>query len=53
MNRSFVFAVVAVFLTTLVALGDVDAKRLGGGKSLGTQRQSVTPPHREMPAQNR
>jgi len=44
MNRSFVFAVVAVFLTTLVALGDVDAKRLGGGKSLGTQRQSVTPP---------
>jgi predicted lipid-binding transport protein (Tim44 family) len=44
MNRSFVFAVVAVFLTTLVALGDVDAKRLGGGKSLGTQRQSVAPP---------
>jgi len=48
MNRSIlvatVVAIVAVLLTTLVALGDADAKRLGGGKTLGTQRQSVAPP---------
>ena len=52
MNRSFVFAVVAALLTTLVALGDADAKRLGGGRSLGTQRQSVAPPSSSGPAAN-
>jgi predicted lipid-binding transport protein (Tim44 family) len=50
MNRSFVLAVVAVLLTTLAAQGDADAKRLGGGKSLGTQRQSVAPPPSSGPA---
>jgi predicted lipid-binding transport protein (Tim44 family) len=50
MNRSFVLAVVAVLLTTLAAQGDADAKRLGGGKSLGTQRQSVAPPSSSGPA---
>ena len=44
MIRPFVLTVVAVLLTTLFAVGDADAKRLGGGRSLGTQRQSVAPP---------
>jgi len=52
MNRSVLVAIVAVFLTTLVALGDADAKRLGGGRTLGTQRQSVAPPSSPGPAAN-
>ena len=52
MNRSLLVAVVAVLLTTLAALGDADAKRLGGGRTLGTQRQSVAPPSSSGPAAN-
>jgi predicted lipid-binding transport protein (Tim44 family) len=44
MTHTFVLTVVAVVLTTLAAIGDADAKRLGGGRSLGAQRQSVAPP---------
>lgn len=52
MKRSFVLAVIAVLLTTLAAPGDADAKRLGGGRSLGAQRQSVAPPSPSGPAAN-
>src|SRR5437763_8895246 len=52
MNRSLLVAVVAVLLTTLAALGDADAKRLGGARTLGTQRQSVAPPSSSGPAAN-
>lgn len=44
MSRTLVLTVVAVVLTTLAAIGDADAKRLGGGRSLGVQRQSIAPP---------
>ncbi len=44
MTRTLVLTVVAVVLTTLAAIGDADAKRLGGGRSLGAQRQSIAPP---------
>ena len=44
MSRTLVLTVVAVVLATLAAIGDADAKRLGGGRSLGTQRQSIAPP---------
>jgi predicted lipid-binding transport protein (Tim44 family) len=44
MTHTFVLTVVAVVLTTLAAIGDADAKRLGGGRSLGAQRQSIAPP---------
>ena len=35
--------VAALALTALIAIDDADAKRLGGGRSLGAQRPSVTP----------
>ena len=44
MSRTLVLTVVAVVLATLAVIGDADAKRLGGGRSLGTQRQSIAPP---------
>jgi len=44
MSRTLVLTVVVVVLATLAVIGDADAKRLGGGRSLGTQRQSIAPP---------
>ena len=44
MTRTFMLAVAAVLLVALAAAGDAEAKRLGGGRSLGAQRQSVAPP---------
>jgi predicted lipid-binding transport protein (Tim44 family) len=44
MTRTLVLTVVAVVLMTLAAIGDADAKRLGGGRSLGAQRQTIAPP---------
>ena len=44
MKRILFLALAAVLLASLVAAADADAKRLGGGRSLGTQRQSVAPP---------
>ncbi len=46
MTRSPALAVALALaaLAVLVAAGDADAKRLGGGRSFGAQRQSVAPP---------
>lgn len=44
MTRTLILIVAAVLLITLVAAGDSNAKRLGGGQSLGTQRQGIAPP---------
>lgn len=44
MLRSSVLTVVAIVLTVLIANGDADARRLGGGRSLGAQRQGIAPP---------
>jgi predicted lipid-binding transport protein (Tim44 family) len=44
MKRALTMAVVAVLLATMAMAGDAEAKRLGGGRSLGAQRQSVAPP---------
>jgi predicted lipid-binding transport protein (Tim44 family) len=38
------FAVVLAAVVSLVASDGVDAKRLGGGSSIGAQRQSIAPP---------
>jgi predicted lipid-binding transport protein (Tim44 family) len=43
MLRRTMFALVVV-LAVLIAMGDADAKRLGGGRSVGVQRQNVAPP---------
>src|SRR5262249_36228587 len=37
-----IFAI-ALLLLTAIVMGDADAARLGGGKSIGAQRPSVTP----------
>lgn len=37
-------AMVAVVAALALAIGDADARRLGGGRSMGAQRQSVAPP---------
>ena len=42
MNKMFV-AVFALFLTLGLGAGEAEAKRMGGGKSFGMQRQSVAP----------
>ena len=43
MKRTLFVALAAVLVASLAA-ADADAKRLGGGRSLGAQRQSVPPP---------
>jgi predicted lipid-binding transport protein (Tim44 family) len=48
-NRHLILALAAAALSVLVAVGDTDAKRLGGGRSLGAQRQSVAPPAATTP----
>ena len=42
MNKMLV-AVFALFLTLGLGVGEAEAKRMGGGKSFGMQRQSVAP----------
>jgi predicted lipid-binding transport protein (Tim44 family) len=44
MKRFAVPVLAALVACLLLAGADADAKRLGGGKSLGTQRQSIAPP---------
>jgi len=44
MKRILTLALAAAAAGTLVIAEFADAKRLGGGRSLGTQRQSVAPP---------
>ncbi len=39
-----ILALAVAALALLVAAGDADAKRLGGGRSFGAQRQGVAPP---------
>ncbi len=41
--KKLLLALCTVVLTLGLAVGDADAARLGGGKSLGMQRQSVAP----------
>ncbi|HQR11432.1 MAG TPA: Tim44-like domain-containing protein [Casimicrobiaceae bacterium] len=43
--RHFLAIIIALFAAlTMVAADSVEAKRLGGGRSLGTQRQAAPPP---------
>ena len=42
-TRTFM-AMMAIFAALALAVTDADARRLGGGRSMGTQRQSVAPP---------
>jgi predicted lipid-binding transport protein (Tim44 family) len=52
--KSFALTVAALVLGLTVGVGDAEAKRLGGGKSAGMQRQAVTPqkaPPTAAPAQ--
>jgi predicted lipid-binding transport protein (Tim44 family) len=44
MKRLLTFALAALAAGTMVAAEVADAKRLGGGRSLGTQRQATPPP---------
>lgn len=44
MRRTAWIAVVAALLAVTIIADDADARRLGGGRSLGAQRQSVAPP---------
>ncbi len=44
MKRSPILALALATLAILVAVDDVDARRLGGGRTFGAQRQGVTPP---------
>ena len=44
------FAIVLTLGMTTMAF-DADARRLGGGRSTGMQRQAVTQPHQASPAQ--
>lgn len=43
MKRAMILAGALLALATMVTTDFADARRLGGGKSLGAQRQSVTP----------
>jgi predicted lipid-binding transport protein (Tim44 family) len=47
--KTFLFGICAVLLGATLAMGDAEAKRLGGGRSVGTQR-SVTAPPASTPA---
>ena len=47
--NTFLFGICAVLLGATLAMGDAEAKRLGGGRSVGTQR-SVTAPPASTPA---
>ena len=43
MNSLIALAVAAVTAVAVLGADIADAKRLGGGRSLGTQRQSIAP----------
>jgi predicted lipid-binding transport protein (Tim44 family) len=43
-RRTSWIAVVAVIAAVTLLTDDADARRLGGGRTLGTQRQSIAPP---------
>ena len=47
--KTFLFGICAVLLGATLAVSDAEAKRLGGGRSVGTQR-SVTAPPASTPA---
>src|SRR5688572_15987982 len=49
MKRSLV-AMTAVALASVLAADFADARRMGGGRSLGAQRQSIAPPKAPPPA---
>ena len=42
MQRTFAFALAAIAALALILATDVDAKRLGGGRSVGKQSSNVT-----------
>jgi predicted lipid-binding transport protein (Tim44 family) len=42
--KTFLFGICAVLLGATLAMSDAEAKRLGGGRSVGTQRSVTTPP---------
>ena len=42
--NTFLFGFCAVLLGATLAMSDAEAKRLGGGRSVGTQRSVATPP---------
>ena len=49
--RKWLLAVSVILLGGLVAVADADARRLGGGRSLGAQRSVTAPPARPAPQQ--
>ena len=49
--RKWLLAVSVILLGGLVAVQDADARRLGGGRSLGAQRNVTSPPARPAPQQ--
>jgi predicted lipid-binding transport protein (Tim44 family) len=50
LKRTWILATAVVAALTFSAIEIADAKRLSGGRSLGTQRQSVAPPAATPPA---
>jgi len=42
--KTFLFGICAVVLGATLAMSDAEAKRLGGGRSVGTQRNITAPP---------
>jgi predicted lipid-binding transport protein (Tim44 family) len=49
--RKWLLAVSVLFLGGLVAAQDADARRLGGGRSIGVQRSVTAPPAKPAPQQ--
>ena len=49
--KKVLLAVCSVVFAFAVSLGDAQAARLGGGKSVGMQRQAVAPKRAEAPQQ--
>jgi predicted lipid-binding transport protein (Tim44 family) len=49
-KRILAVALAAVAATALVSADFADARRLGGGRSLGAQRQSIAPPAQTPPS---
>jgi predicted lipid-binding transport protein (Tim44 family) len=49
--RKWLLAVSLIFLGSLVAVADAEARRLGGGRSVGVQRNVTPPPAKPAPQQ--
>lgn len=49
--RKWLLAVSLIFLGGLVTVGDADARRLGGARSIGAQRNVTAPPAKPAPQQ--